>query len=188
MRDYNIRTYSSIVRYEYSLYVLQSRASRSRCSIPGISGRVDMLTSPVPAARAAVATGAWVESKHMYLIHTYVEVSVGAQALFLPIRRRLKKEKEKSVVYRSTWYLVRYMQAPNRLYKSEVRGSVSRVKTPCEQGLPHCTHVLQAEQGLPHARDEKARSSFPMERGPTAKHHPAWNPQCTQWFLSLIHI
>ena len=21
-----------------------------------------------------------------------------------------------------------------------------------------------------------------MERGPTAKHHPAWNPQCTQWF------
>ena len=32
---------------------------------------------------------------------------------------------------------------PNRLYKSEVRGSVSRVKTPCEQGLPHCTYVLQ---------------------------------------------
>ena len=21
-----------------------------------------------------------------------------------------------------------------------------------------------------------------MECGPTAKHHPAWNPQCTQWF------
>ena len=35
-----------------------------------------MLTSPVAAARAAVATGTWVESKHdMYLIHTwYVEV------------------------------------------------------------------------------------------------------------------
>ena len=34
-----------------------------------------MLTSPVPAARAAAATGAWVESKHdMYLIHAYVEV------------------------------------------------------------------------------------------------------------------
>ena len=28
------------------------------------SGRVDMLTSPVAAARAAVATGAWVKSKH----------------------------------------------------------------------------------------------------------------------------
>ena len=80
-----------------------------------------------------------------------------------------------------TWYLVRYIQAPNRLYKSEVRGSLSRVKTPCEQGLPHCTHVLQAEQRLPHAT-EKAKRSFPLERGPTAKHHPACNPQCTQWF------
>ena len=64
---------SSIIRYEYSLYVLQSRASRSRCSTPCISGRVDMLTSPVPTARAAVATEACVESKHdMYLIHIYV--------------------------------------------------------------------------------------------------------------------
>ena len=35
------------------------------------------------------------------------------------------------------------MQAPNRLYKSEVRASVLRVKTRCEQGLPHCTYVLQ---------------------------------------------
>ena len=80
-----------------------------------------------------------------------------------------------------TWYPVRYMQAPNRLYKSEVRESVLRVKTPCDQGLPHCTYVLQAEQRLPHAA-EKAKRSFPMERGPTAKHHPASNPQCTQWF------
>ena len=39
-------------------------------------GRVDMLTSPVAAARAAVATGAWVKSKHdmKYLIRE----SVGA--------------------------------------------------------------------------------------------------------------
>ena len=72
------------------------------------------------------------------------------------------------------------MQAPNRLYKSEVRGSVSRVKTPCDQRLPHYTYVLQAEQRLPHATEEKAKRSFPMERGPTAKHHPAWNPQCMQ--------
>ena len=35
---------------------------------PSGSGRVDMLTSPVAAARAAVATGVWVKSKHMYLI------------------------------------------------------------------------------------------------------------------------
>ena len=39
------------------------------------SGRVDMLTSPVAAARAAVATGVWVKLKHdMYLIRG----SVGA--------------------------------------------------------------------------------------------------------------
>ena len=60
--------------------------------------------------------------------------------------------------------------------------SVSRVKTPCEQGLPHCV-VLQAEQRrLPHAT-EKAKRSFPIERGSTAKHQrTAWNPQCTQRF------
>ena len=80
-----------------------------------------------------------------------------------------------------TWYLVRYMQAPSRLYKSEERESVLRAKTRCEQGLPHYTYVLQAEQRLPHAT-EKAQRSFPVERGPAAKHHPAWNPQCTQWF------
>ena len=74
------------------------------------------------------------------------------------------------------------MQAPNRPYKSEVRRSVSSVKTPCEQGLPQCAYVLQAEQRPPHATEENAKRSFPMERGPTAKHHPAWNPQCTQWF------
>ena len=68
-----------------------------------------------------------------------------------------------------TWYVVGYMQAPNGLYKLEVRGSVSRVKTPREQGLPHCTK-------------EKATSSFPMERGPTANHHSSWNLQCMQWF------
>ena len=62
-----------------------------------ISGRVDMLTSPVPAARAAVATGAWVESKHdMYLIHTWKCRSL---ALFLPIRRRMKKEKREKHTY-----------------------------------------------------------------------------------------
>ena len=47
---------------------------------PSGSGRVDMLTSPVAAARAAVATGAWVKSKHMYLIRA----SVGVQLYFYP--------------------------------------------------------------------------------------------------------
>ena len=30
------------------------------------------------------------------------------------------------------------------IQKSEVRESVSRIKTPCEQGLTHYTYVLQA--------------------------------------------
>ena len=51
------------------------RVAISTMSDPSGSGRVDMLTSPVAAARAAVATGAWVKSKHdMYLIRG----SVGA--------------------------------------------------------------------------------------------------------------
>ena len=41
---------------------------------PSGSGRVDMLTGPVALARAVVATGAWVISKHMYLMRG----SVGA--------------------------------------------------------------------------------------------------------------
>ena len=47
----------------------------STVSDPSGSGRVDMVTGPVAAARAVVATGAWVKSKHdMYLIRG----SVGA--------------------------------------------------------------------------------------------------------------
>ena len=64
----------------------------STVSDPSGSGRVDMLTDPVAAARAVVATEAWVKSKHnMYLIRG----SVGGKALFLPIRRRIKKKKKK---------------------------------------------------------------------------------------------
>ena len=79
-----------------------------------------------------------------------------------------------------TWYLVPVHANTQQAAESEVRGSVWRVKTPCGQGLPHYVVVLQAEQRL--SREEKAKRSFPMERGSTAKHHPAWNPQCTQWF------
>ena len=42
--------------------------------------------------------------------------------------------------------------------------------------------MLQAEQRLPRATEEKAKSGFPMKRGSFAKHQPAWNSQCTQWF------
>ena len=51
------------------------RVAISTVSDPSGSGRVDMLTGPVAAARAVVATGAWVKSKYeMYLIRG----SVGA--------------------------------------------------------------------------------------------------------------
>ena len=46
----------------------------------------------------------------------------------------------------------------------------------------HGNFVLQAEQRLSHATEENTKPSFPMERGPTEKHYPAWNPQCAQWF------
>ena len=60
---------------------------------PSGSGRVDMLTSPVAAARAVVATGAWVKSKHDKCL---IRASVGAWALFSPIRRRIKKKRKKT--------------------------------------------------------------------------------------------
>ena len=56
-----------------------------------------MLTSPVAAARAVVATGAWVKSKHdMYLKRG----SVGALALFLPSAGGLKKIKRIKILGR----------------------------------------------------------------------------------------
>ena len=62
-----------------NLYGTTRRREHLRVAIstvpdPSGSGRVDMLTSPVAAARAAVATVAWVKSKHMYLMRG----SVGA--------------------------------------------------------------------------------------------------------------
>ena len=70
------------------------RYPETRTSPGGYLHRVYMLTEPVAAARAAVATGAWVKSKHdIYLIRG----SVGALALFLPIRRRIKKKARKKM-------------------------------------------------------------------------------------------
>ena len=42
------------------------RVAISTVSDPSGSGRVDMLTGPVAAARAVVATGGWVKSKRVY--------------------------------------------------------------------------------------------------------------------------
>ena len=59
-----------------------------------------MLTRPVAAARAAVATGAWVESNHdMYPIHTWKVWEL--KLYFYPSAGGLKKKKEKSVP--GTW-------------------------------------------------------------------------------------
>ena len=77
---------------------------------------------------------------------------MGAQALFLPICPRMKKEKSE----KHTWYLVRYMQEPNRLHKSEVRASVLCVKTPCEQG-----HVRATSRATPSFCDGEGEAQFP---------------------------
>ena len=43
-------------------------------------------------------------------------------------------------------------------------------------------HVRATSRATPSSCDGgEGEHSFPMERGPTAKHHPAWNPQCKQW-------
>ena len=74
------------------------------------------------------------------------------------------------------------MQAPNRLYKSEVVGSVSRVKTPCAQGLPHCTYVRATSRATHSSCDGEGEAQFPHGTWTLRLGHPAWNPQCTQWF------
>ena len=62
-------------------------------SDPSGSGRVDMLTSPVAAARAVVATGAWVKSKHDCI--WYVKVWE-PKLYFYPSAGGFKKKKKKS--------------------------------------------------------------------------------------------
>ena len=57
------------------------------------------------------------------------------------------------------WY---GMQAPNRLHKIRGTGVCLARRNCFKQGLPHCTYVLQAEQRLPHATEEKAKRSLPI--------------------------
>ena len=85
------------------------------------------------------------------------------------------------------------MQAPNRLYKSDLRGSVSRVKTPCEQGLHHCTYVRATSRSTPSSCDGEGEAPFLHGTWTLRLGHPAWNPQCThslgdvgetRWLLS----
>ena len=81
---------------------------------PSGSGRVDMLTSPVAAARAAVATGAWVESKHDAAraavatgawVKSKHDMYLTRGSVGVPIRRRIKKKKEQIRVRESVTLL-----------------------------------------------------------------------------------
>ena len=67
---------------------------------PSGPGRVDMLTSPVAAARAAVAPGLWVKSKHDTYLIPYVEVwelkryfYPSAEGFYRKLKKRKKKKK-----------------------------------------------------------------------------------------------
>ena len=96
-RPWSLRARPRLIIIDYFVLQRSRRRGHPRVAIstvpdPSGSGRVYMLTSSVAAARAAVATREWVESKHdMYLIRG----SVGAQAIFLPDRRRMEKKKKK---------------------------------------------------------------------------------------------
>ena len=59
---------------------------------PSGSGQVDMLTSPVAAARAAVATGAWVKSK----THVSDTWKCGLSFIFTRPPEDFKKNEKKS--------------------------------------------------------------------------------------------
>ena len=57
-----------------------------------------MLTGPVAAARAAVATGAWVKSKHMYLIRGSKCGSLSFISTHPPEDLKKKKKRKKKKV------------------------------------------------------------------------------------------
>ena len=113
---------------------------------------------------------------------------MGAQALFLPIRRRLEKEKREKRTRSLQKYLVpgavhASTQQTTSKYTNQRYGRLSCAKkllVSRDSLIARSTCYKQSNAFLQRRR--KAKRSFPMERGPTAKHHPAWNPQCTQWF------
>ena len=119
----------------------ETRASRRRGHLrvaistvpdPSGSGRVDMLTSPVAARRAAVATGAWVKSKHMYLIHG----KCGSLSdIFTHPPEDLKKKKKKKIGTRE-----RYCSTPKAthgLSTTEDKGSAIKKVGSASFGLSH---------------------------------------------------
>ena len=159
------------------MYVLQSRASRSRCSIPGISGWVDLLTSPAPAARAAFATGAWVESKHdMYPIHTWKCGSLSFIFTHPPEDEKRKKRKA---------YLVPGAVHAGTQQTIQIRGtgvSCAYKLLVSRDYLIARTCYKQSNAFLLRRRRRRSAVS-PWNVDPLrSTTHSAWNPQCTQWF------
>ena len=108
----------------------------------------------------------------LYLVHTYSSIT-----------RVLVRTRVSCGIVPGAAYPVpgtRCMHKHNQATGSEVRGAVWRGKAPFEQGLVHHRQMLQAEQRLPYATEEKETRSFPMERGSIARYHPTWKPQCSQ--------
>ena len=66
-----------------------------------------------------------------------------------PEAEKRKKRKAYQVVYRSTWYLVRYMQAPNRLGDvGEARWPLSHRWTDTSSTLPDAAHNSRNQGGV----------------------------------------
>ena len=95
----------------------------------------------------------------IYLVRT-------AAAVFYDTVTRCKYSSLDSLVPGAAYlvYLVRYMQALNRL---QIRGTgvcLSRVKTPCEQGLPQYTCYKQSNAFLMRRRRRSAVSTWNVDR------------------------
>ena len=79
----------------------------------------------------------------------------------------------------------RYVRAPKQATESEERGSVSRSKTPSEQGLPRYTCCMQSNAFL-ICDGREGEAQIPDGTCIHCEHHPVWNPQCTQKSRKLL--
>ena len=82
----------------------------------------------------------------------------------------------------SAAYLVpgtRYIQAPNRVQKQRYGGLFRAEKLHVSRDYL-ITRVTSRATPCTCDGEDKEKHSFPIERGSIAKHHPAWNPLCTQ--------
>ena len=76
------------------------------------------------------------------------------------------------------------MQAPNRLYFDQRYGGLSRASkllVSRDYLIARSTCYKQSNACLMRRRTRRSAVSPWNVDGPPAKHHPAWNSQCTQW-------